>query len=277
MFSMDDLHQISVGALLRNRRTELGLSLADIAARTNIRSAYLEALEEGRYEVLPGVAYQVGFLRNYASFLGLETDRVLQQWRKETVTTDSGKQGEPATVSPEFREAAASRRSPWLAVILVLLLLVPVIAYFVFHVHPPAPSLPVAASVVHVPEKAGDATVSSATADSPLSPVVTAAETEAEGAMTSGPDSVPADLHAIPAEGGVVRLEALGPLTLEVEVDSRPLRRYVLNTASALQWDVTRNARLAVDDPSAVKIWFGDAPLDLAGRSEIFLQAATAE
>jgi hypothetical protein len=86
-----------------------------------------------------------------------------------------------------------------------------------------------------------------------------------------------AALPAIPAEGSVIRLEAMGPLEVEVAVDSRPLQRYVLSTASALQWNVGRSARVAVDNPAAVKIWLAGQPIDLAGRSEIVLQAAIPE
>lgn len=274
MFPMNDLHQKSVGALLRDRRTELGLSLAEIAARTNIRRAYLEALEEGRYEALPGLAYQKGFLRNYAGVLGLEADRVLQQWRNETISTDDGRRSEPSVAHLSSNEAKTLPRLPLRAIFLALLVIVPAILSYVFLDRLREVAVPGTALFVQETKQSMDEPAPSVPVDSTQAPVEIAVDTEPEGARTAADSTI---LPAIPAEGGRVRLEALGPLTLDVEVDNRPLRRYVLNTASALQWDVARSVRLAIDNPTAVKIWFGEVPLDLAGRSEILLQAATSE
>lgn len=279
MLPMDDLQQPSVGTLLKNRRNELGLSLADIAARTNIRVAYLNALEEDRYEALLGEAYHSGFLRSYAGVLGLEARSVLQQWRNETAGVAGGKPGE-ASVAPQLPSGGAPpRRLPSRALFLLLpLLLLPAIVFYFFlsgrhEVEMQMPAL--STQALTQPE---EQFVSSLPGEGPLPLPESAAETEvvAEKPDPPAPGLQPV-LPVIPAEGGVVKLEAMGPLAVEVEVDSRPPQRYVLNTASALQWDVGRSARLAVDNPTAVKIWLGGEPLDLAGRSEIFLQAANPE
>lgn len=69
-----------VGDLLRTARENKNLSLADVAAATHIKSSYLEALEQGEYGLLPGPAYVTGFLRNYASFVGLHPEDVVEQF-----------------------------------------------------------------------------------------------------------------------------------------------------------------------------------------------------
>ncbi|MES2710849.1 MAG: RodZ domain-containing protein [Pseudomonadota bacterium] len=76
-----------LGEELREARMALGVSVADMAARIRIRRVYLEALEEGRLKELPGQAYVVGFLRNYANALGLNTDEVLRRFREVSVPT----------------------------------------------------------------------------------------------------------------------------------------------------------------------------------------------
>ena len=73
----------AAGALLRAARERTGWSLIDIAAALRIRSAYLEALEDGRVDVLPGDAYAVGFLRTYASALGLDANDVVHRFKSE--------------------------------------------------------------------------------------------------------------------------------------------------------------------------------------------------
>ncbi|HXV19666.1 MAG TPA: helix-turn-helix transcriptional regulator [Desulfuromonadales bacterium] len=278
---MDDLQQQTVGILLKNRRQELGLSLAEIASKTNIRRTYLEALEDDRYEALPGEAYQSGFLRNYAGALGLEAGSVLRQWRKATTKAGDGKRGEISVVSTQLSGVSPPRRLPRRRLFLLLpLLLVSAIALY-FSVgsrqgaavlQMPAPSTP---ALVQPAEQL----VSPPPGENPLP--VPASATEAAVAVAEQPAAPAAvalaAVPAIPAAGSVIRLEAMGPLEVEVAVDSRPLQRYVLSTASALQWNVGRSARLAVDNPAAVKIWLGGQPLDLAGRSEIVLQAAIPE
>ena len=54
------------GADLRAARERVGWSLPDVAAALHIRLQYLEALEAGRIDDLPGNAYALGFLRTYA-------------------------------------------------------------------------------------------------------------------------------------------------------------------------------------------------------------------
>jgi cytoskeleton protein RodZ len=71
------------GADLRAARERLGWDLPDVAAMLRIRSFYLEALESGRLKNLPGNVYAVGFLRTYATALGLDVEEVSRRFRAE--------------------------------------------------------------------------------------------------------------------------------------------------------------------------------------------------
>lgn len=71
-----------VGETLRDARHRMNLTLDDVAAATRIKVSYLSALEDGEYAALPGVAYATGFLRNYARFLGLPPDEIVQQYHQ---------------------------------------------------------------------------------------------------------------------------------------------------------------------------------------------------
>src|SRR5262249_29615411 len=46
----------------------------DVERDTRIRTRYLEALEEERFDRIPGLVYAKGFLRTYADYLGLDAD-----------------------------------------------------------------------------------------------------------------------------------------------------------------------------------------------------------
>lgn len=78
-----------VGGLLKASRLRVGEELADVARMLCIRKPYLEAIEDGRYEDLPGTTYASGFVRSYAEHLGLDADVVVRRFKTET----SGKQG----------------------------------------------------------------------------------------------------------------------------------------------------------------------------------------
>lgn len=72
-----------VGDILRREREKQGLTIADVAKETSIRGTYLEALEKGEYDVLPGDVYAKGFIRNYSKFLNIDGDSLLQQYNSE--------------------------------------------------------------------------------------------------------------------------------------------------------------------------------------------------
>jgi cytoskeleton protein RodZ len=72
-----------VGAELRAARQRLGWALPDVAAGLRIRLSYLQGIEEGRLSELPGYAYAMGFVRTYATSLGLDPDEVARRFRAE--------------------------------------------------------------------------------------------------------------------------------------------------------------------------------------------------
>jgi cytoskeleton protein RodZ len=69
-----------IGSSLRQARERRGLELADVQRETRIRVRYLHALEEERFDLLPGEAYVRGFLRSYAEALGLESRLYLDEY-----------------------------------------------------------------------------------------------------------------------------------------------------------------------------------------------------
>lgn len=72
-----------VGADLRAARQRNGWQIAEVAASLRIRAGYLEAIEAGRIADLPGNAYALGFLRNYAATLGLDPVEITRRFKAE--------------------------------------------------------------------------------------------------------------------------------------------------------------------------------------------------
>jgi flagellar biosynthesis protein FlhG len=76
------LEEIEVfdGPSLKAVREAQGVSIAEIVAETNIRSWYIESIEEERFDALPGLIYLKGFVRQVAAYLRLDPDRVLDDY-----------------------------------------------------------------------------------------------------------------------------------------------------------------------------------------------------
>lgn len=66
-----------VGAVLKAAREKMGLTLAQAEEGTKIRARFLQALEANDYTVLGGDIYVRGFLKNYATFLGLNPNELM--------------------------------------------------------------------------------------------------------------------------------------------------------------------------------------------------------
>jgi cytoskeletal protein RodZ len=68
------------GHILREARENKGLTLAEVQDKTRINSRFLAALEQGDYQKLPTPVHARGFLRNYARFLGLDPQPLVERY-----------------------------------------------------------------------------------------------------------------------------------------------------------------------------------------------------
>jgi cytoskeleton protein RodZ len=71
---------LPIGESLCEARARRGIELSDVEQATKIRVKYLRAMEEERWEVLPGAAYARGFLRTYGDFLGLDGNALVEEY-----------------------------------------------------------------------------------------------------------------------------------------------------------------------------------------------------
>jgi cytoskeleton protein RodZ len=71
------------GEHLKREREMRGVSLEEISAATRISTRFLEALENGQWDQLPGGAFNRGFIRSTARFLGLNEDSMVAEYALE--------------------------------------------------------------------------------------------------------------------------------------------------------------------------------------------------
>lgn len=68
-----------IGAQMAALREQFKLSQQEVSERLHIRTRYVSAIEEGRYELMPGKVYARGYVQTYAEFLGLNPEKVIAQ------------------------------------------------------------------------------------------------------------------------------------------------------------------------------------------------------
>ncbi len=118
-----------ISDILKEERIKKGLTVDDVVASTKIRKNFILAIEEGKLGSLPSESYALGFVKNYASFLGISEPRASALFRREY---DSAKMEN----TPKFRKAISQSKdrfnlkSP--KALLVLGVIVIILAYVAY-------------------------------------------------------------------------------------------------------------------------------------------------
>ena len=71
-----------IGDYLHRVREEKNISLKEIQEATKISMRYLEAIDRGDFDGIPGEVYRKGFLVNFANAVGLNGQEVLQKYNQ---------------------------------------------------------------------------------------------------------------------------------------------------------------------------------------------------
>jgi cytoskeleton protein RodZ len=75
-----------LGTKLRQAREAKGAPLHEVEWATKIKAAYLEALEEENFRLIPGAVYVRGFLRTYANYLGIDPEPLIDEYNRADET-----------------------------------------------------------------------------------------------------------------------------------------------------------------------------------------------
>lgn len=71
---MNEERNKKIGQDLQQARLDKGMSLDEIQQKTKIQARYLNAIENGQFEQLPGTFYERAFVRQFANALDLDAD-----------------------------------------------------------------------------------------------------------------------------------------------------------------------------------------------------------
>jgi len=98
----------SFGESLKRERELREISLREIADATKISVRYLEALEQNRFNVLPGGVFNKGFIRAYAAFIGADAEALIDTYLMEIAAREQP----PAGVAEMGRPASGGLHRP---------------------------------------------------------------------------------------------------------------------------------------------------------------------
>lgn len=100
-----------IGQVLSEARIKLGKSIKEVEFDTKIRAKYVEALEQGYFDYLPGSIYTQGFIKTYATYLGLDPEPLVQQYK--SLYEQKNAEDDLGHVSANMR-VKVQKRPPWM-------------------------------------------------------------------------------------------------------------------------------------------------------------------
>lgn len=245
-----------LGERLREARESQGISLSQAAIETRILQRYLVALEENDYQNLPGDVYARGFIRNYANFLGLPVDELIDQYRQERGRTEPIRVI-PATSAPRIRGFFVPS---FFGVFFVVLSLVG-ISYLILN------------ATNSIGGAVEQATIASTSAPTPLPLPTAPPEDTIEPVIASAPTNLPSGstpepAGAAPSPTPEPTPSPEAPIILEVRVESGDnpgswldiradgvsVYRKVLGPGEALRYTAQREVQLVAGNAAVVSL-----------------------
>lgn len=137
----------NIGAKLKDKREENGLSVEEVAEDLKMRPSQIISIEEGKSEDFKDVFYLKYFIRDYAKYLGLDGEKLLDEFNEYLFDMTSKipvdlieqakeeKKKKKGFSSPYTKEDNKKIRIPkWVICVVVAILLV-VVGYAIISVH----------------------------------------------------------------------------------------------------------------------------------------------
>lgn len=127
-----------LGLQLKQARDEKQLSLEDLQRITKIQKRYLLAIEEGRFDSLPGLFYARAFVKTYAEAVGIDSTEFLEQHKNELPQPSKNAENipsrserrKPIPEQPANRKSRVASVLPVIAVIVFLIVIAAAIWVF---------------------------------------------------------------------------------------------------------------------------------------------------
>ena len=77
----------NIGLKLKEKREENGLSIEEVAEDLKMRPSQITSIEEGKKDDFKDIFYLKYFIRDYAKYLGLDSEKIIDELKEETRNT----------------------------------------------------------------------------------------------------------------------------------------------------------------------------------------------
>ena len=86
--AFSDVEIQSIGKICFDARLKKGLTHQQVSAFLNIRTEIIKNFEDGEKIDLPSLAYKLGFIRSYSSLLGLDSNLLVEEYKRSLEMSD---------------------------------------------------------------------------------------------------------------------------------------------------------------------------------------------
>ena len=249
----NDSSATSPGAILKRCREYHDISLEEAAEATKISENYLVALEEGQLKSFASLAYIKGFLRIYATYLGLNPDDMIRVYEKQygAERTRSDRPADVGGTTASSRKKFPLQKLAMPLFFLILILITSAIVNRSSPTRPPPASPSASASSSLAPAKqqtrssAGQVIVTKKTV-----------EPTTDSQRADAAASVPGETSKNPGEtprGFIVRMKVTQSGTLSVTIDGATPQGYELVVGDSIEWKAERSITLELSNAGGVE------------------------
>lgn len=258
----------SPGAVLKRCREFHDISLEEASQTTKIGISYLKSLENDNVSGFANLTYLKGFLRIYATYLGLNADDMARMYDK----LYGGKDGKidvkssPAKGARQVRRLVSLKKLTLPAVLLLLIL----ITATLFKRQPTTTihlSQPVAAPSAAPPVSAVQSIITTARIRSaPPETVENRAESKAD--VTNGSDKLqPPKTPADNGKGFILKIKVTQNGYLNAAVDGSAAQAYELTVGDIIEWKAEKSVSLDLSNAGGVDVELNGKPLKQLGAA----------
>lgn len=138
----------NIGLKLKEKREENGLSIEEVAEDLKMRPAQISSIEEGKAEDFKDVFYLKYFIRDYAKYLGLDSEKILDEFNEYLFDVTSKipvdlinqakkekKVGEANRPSPYTTNGKTKTKVPKIVIALIAVVILVIVGYIVVSSH----------------------------------------------------------------------------------------------------------------------------------------------
>jgi cytoskeletal protein RodZ len=265
---------------LKAKREALGLSLKDVFRRTRVSVAYLEAIENGDFHLLPESIYAQNFIKSYARVLDMDSKLIIAGYEEYLNSLNILENLPPEDVPDKvsfFTKIA--HYGPFWGIISILIVIA-FVMWLISMQYRPATEImndsigKVSVSVenkeqiVNTPVNTSSSINEQTTAN--LNPVVTNPEQQAQVASPGGNNTAkpPAEDERPAANEEVSRLiiRATEETWIKIKTDQNPISQVFLKPGEKIEYEAAR-FDIDIGNAAGIKIKFRGKEIENLGKS----------